>query len=235
MVAVLAIACFLGLLRASSRGWWFVLPIAGLILLGCWVDLRYFGRHVRPMGWPMVALVSVPCLGILGLGLSPGFYYMGDVAIVLLLWIMIAAACGTRAFLVLLGLGLRSAPTTQPTGRGYETPFLLIPLITTVLIVLEVPLRLGFLTARPRLEPIARGARAAGMLRLRGDVRCGPYTISMTASARRNCHVPGRVYFILADDQESGFVYSPGGIEDLCYNSGTKGHVIGDWYWMAED
>jgi hypothetical protein len=161
---------------------------------------------------------------------------MGDALVVLVLWVLIAAACATHPILGLLGeSGSPPSPRTRPTTCGYEAIFLLVPVVTTVLIVLQVPLRVGFLTAWPRLDSIARKAHAEGTLRLRGDVRCGLYTISMMASARRKCHIPGRVYFLLAADQESGFVYSPGGVERLCYNSGTTGHVIGNWYWMAED
>ncbi len=31
------------------------------------------------------------------------------------------------------------------------------------------------------------------------------------------------------------FAYSESGIDDLCYNSGSKGHLLGNWYWMKED
>ena len=41
--------------------------------------------------------------------------------------------------------------------------------------------------------------------------------------------------FVLADDVESGFIYSPNGIGDLRYNAGSAGHLMGNWYWMAED
>lgn len=40
---------------------------------------------------------------------------------------------------------------------------------------------------------------------------------------------------MLADDSEAGFIYSPGGIADLCYNSGNSGHLMGPWYWMKAD
>ncbi|MEX0712907.1 MAG: hypothetical protein WD278_11195, partial [Pirellulales bacterium] len=69
-------------------------------------------------------------------------------------------------------------------------------------------------------------------LGLDADQRCGLYTISAAASRKQ---VPERLVFVLADDAESGFIYSPNGIEGFRYNSGNTGHLFGNWYWMKED
>jgi hypothetical protein len=53
--------------------------------------------------------------------------------------------------------------------------------------------------------------------------------------ARRRCHHRDRIYFSLANDSEAAFIYSPNGIDDLCYNAGSTCHLCGNWYWMAED
>lgn len=33
----------------------------------------------------------------------------------------------------------------------------------------------------------------------------------------------------------AAFVHAPGGIDDLCYNTGSAGHLIGSWYWKVDD
>ena len=61
---------------------------------------------------------------------------------------------------------------------------------------------------------------------------CGIYPIR---KAHRRCHRQDRIYFQFRNDGESAIIHSESGIDDLCYNSGAKGHLIGNWYWMKED
>ena len=43
------------------------------------------------------------------------------------------------------------------------------------------------------------------------------------------------VFFQFLHDGEAAIIYSESGIDELCYNSGSKGHLFGNWYWMKED
>ncbi len=70
------------------------------------------------------------------------------------------------------------------------------------------------------------------------DVRFGLYEFSAKATNIR--HQSGvdsgnQMVFILSEDIESAFIYSPEGIDNLVYNSGSKGALFNDWYWMKQD
>jgi hypothetical protein len=153
-------------------------------------------------------------------------YYMVGVVLVIFLWFGVAAAYLIRSVFVcgLTGSDRLALPRTSWLRKQM---CILVPFTVTLLVACRIPLHMGFLTAWPGLTVLVE----KGVLD--ADQRCGLYTIS--AAQRRKCHVPGRIIFILADDAESGFIYSPNGIEDLCYNSGNKGHLFGNWYWMTED
>ena len=112
--------------------------------------------------------------------------------------------------------------------------------LTGVLIGFRVSLRLAFLAAEPALSEIVEREGVAGFDGLDADVRAGVYTISGDWTTERllwwdEGEERDMVVFILADPWESGFIYSETGIDDLRYNSGNKGWLFGDWYWMTED
>ena len=106
------------------------------------------------------------------------------------------------------------------------------------MVVFEAPLRVWFLTARPGLTRLVNEDALEESPKLTEDTRVGLYVVSAEVTNRQRA---GRwddsrlLVFILADDHESGFIYGPGGIDDLRYNTGSKGHLFGDWYWMKED
>ena len=83
---------------------------------------------------------------------------------------------------------------------------------------------------RPHLFQPITGVRPRPLSR----ASAGVYSFFQLAQ-RRCSHDPERIYFRLSNDKEAGFVYSESGIDNLCYNSGSKGHLSGNWYWMAED
>src|SRR5262249_33648527 len=131
----------------------------------------------------------------------------------------------------------KTPPPSRVSRRRRDALFFLIPLATTLLIGFKVPLKIGFLTALPGMTRLVDSTPGDRVPRLSADQRCGIYSISASASARfggrpRN---EGRIIFILADDHEAGFIYSLNGIDDLNYNSGSAGHLFGNWYWMKED
>lgn len=230
---ILAVCAALAVLREASPEWLILCPLIAFVVMMCRALSLGLGMRVQRLT-PMLTAVSIPSLWLLWLGLDPSFYYMTDVAFLVPYWGGVA---------LLYALGVVSIPTivrrqckAQP--RWWPQPdrlFFLLPVIVTLLIVTHVPLRLGFLTAWPRLAVLGQAGRPDGALGEHDlqDEECGLYTISLAWT--RGCHIPGRIVFVLADDLESGFIYSPNGIEDLCYNSGNSGHLIGNWYWMKED
>lgn len=156
----------------------------------------------------------------------PGFYYLKIIFFLGALW---ASLCGLVAVrLVLAGLTGREVPSTGWRG------VLLLPAIATALVAFKAPLHLGFAFARPTFDHVIEHDLQPGESFPISRASAGVY--SFFQEARRRCrHDPDRIYFRLSNDKEAGFVYSTSGIDDLCYNSGSKGHLSGNWYWMAED
>lgn len=153
----------------------------------------------------------------------PEFYYMLWLFLVMLLWMAPIIVAGVHVGLQTIWQRTRGRRVHAELGGG---GFLLAWLVfaTTVLLG-KLPLRLHFALAESTLEEIRADppehmTSAAGFLIDRvSEGRCD--------SRRTLLHI--------ANDSESYFVYSPHGIDDLCYNSGSKGALGGNWYWMTED
>ena len=187
-----------------------------------------------PIAWPTFGLVGIASLHLLFLGIHPSLYYMADIFHLFLLWGCVGLICSFRYGI--REIGARAYRQPQSKHHWHREALLAAILVsTTILIGFKIPLRLGFLTALSGLtqlqEKIERGEE------IFTDQRCGYYLISATesASANRRNMISGGTVFILADDHESGFIYSQKGIEHLGYNAGCAGHLMGNWYWMKED
>lgn len=176
---------------------------------------------------------------LLWLGCQPRFYYLTGFFLVLLAW-------GGMLFVLVLRMAVQSYLARQhqvsaPKRTGIVLRyacFVGILVAATVLLYFAVPMRVGFLTAMPTLSRLVDRDNPALSQEPDEDVRAGLYVLSARATkARRERGVDTdkRVVFILANDHEAGFIYSPTGIDDLAYNAGSKGHLFGDWYWMKED
>ncbi|MGI9242170.1 MAG: hypothetical protein ACR2RV_15330 [Verrucomicrobiales bacterium] len=131
----------------------------------------------------------------------------------------------------------------SPSSASYLGFITGMLVVTTSLVLLKVPLRASFLFAKPgfeqALEDYHDDLEQVGIV----HHNFGLYEIS---KAYRGCvHGNGgcsnsvehkdRVFFRFRNDSESAFIYSENGIKNLCYNSGSKGHLVGNWYWMKED
>jgi len=172
------------------------------------------------------------CSGVvLYLALFPAFYYMAWIFCVVMLWAVVAFAylCQALALRVIACCKRVTLPSAAPSGLGFIIGMLVL---VSLLAGFKVPLHVSFLLARPGLEEalashhddldqIGRVSHNFGIYRIR--------------KADRRCHKKDRVYFEFLDDAESAIIYSESGIDDLCYNSGSKGHLFGNWYWMKED
>jgi hypothetical protein len=41
--------------------------------------------------------------------------------------------------------------------------------------------------------------------------------------------------FRFESDGKQAAIHAPDGISNLNYNTGTAGHLMGDWHWFCED
>lgn len=172
------------------------------------------------------------CSGVvLYLALFPGFYYLTWFFFGIMLWAMVAAGC------LFQGMALQAIarwkrvtlPSSPANGQGFIVGMLVL---VSLLVAFKVPLHASFLLARQGLEEaleqhhddLSQVAYASH-----------DYGVYRFGKADRRCHHKDRVFFQFLDDGEAAIIYSESGIDDLCYNSGSKGHLFGNWYWMKED
>ena len=164
---------------------------------------------------------------ILWLSLHPAFYY--------LVWVPIL----TLAFLL---AGLAWCLPMALTGKVRKPLKFTILTLHAIIVVsfFHLPLKVAFLTIRPQLAS-AIPATPSEFVGLQKDISSVLFKISAEStnlrfeSNRSNNWNTNRLLFILADDHEAAFIYSPSGLKGLVYNSGSCGHLYGPWYWMKED
>ncbi len=183
----------------------------------------------RPFDGFTLTMVALGSGALLWNALFPGFYYMAWVFFVLMLWAGLALLLFIR--LLIAGIGTRSAG--RPVVWSGWKSVVAIPIVLSVVILLKLPLYAGFALAEADLDLAVRQDQRPGDEFPLARYRYGIYGIRQ--EAHRRCHHKDRIYFALANDSEAAFVYSESGIDDLCYNSGSKGYLFGNWYWMAED
>ncbi|MHC4296696.1 MAG: hypothetical protein ACYS7Y_05290 [Planctomycetota bacterium] len=189
--------------------------------------------------WRLFAASGLAVLGLLWLGLHPSFYYMDGLFFVPLAWgimlVVLILRIGIQSFLV----RRHQASAQKRIGAVLRYAYLVIIfVVATILLIFAVPMKIGFLTAKPALSRLVNEDNLALSPKLVEDVRAGPYVVSAKAtnSYRKNrSDLNKRVILILANDHEAAFIYSPTGIDDLWYNEGNRGHLAGNWYWMKED
>ena len=176
-----------------------------------------------------LALVSGLSAVVLWRAMLPSFYYMRFIFFLTMLWGSISLALSIRVVIALVGTFLTKRAALWTGWRSV----VLLPAVVTLLVAFKAPMHLGFAFARPALDQVIKmDFEPSGSFSI-SKASVGPYSIYQQAN--RDCHDKSRIYFTLSNDVEAGFVYSTTGIDDLCYNSGSKGHLSGNWYWMAED
>jgi hypothetical protein len=183
----------------------------------------------RPFdNWTLVP-VSLLCGIVLWHSLFPGFYYLAILFVLLWLWMFVAGLVAIRVTIATF-VARRKGTPIDATGW---LPVLGVPLLLTVAAIFKLPLHASFALARADFEHvIAHEVQPTESFPLLKH-HYGLYPIRQTA--RRRCHDPERIYFQFSNDGEAAIVYSPTGIDDLCFNSGSKGHLVDNWYWMKAD
>ncbi|MDG2149497.1 MAG: hypothetical protein P8N09_08235 [Planctomycetota bacterium] len=180
----------------------------------------------------MAIAISAACCGIaLYMALFPAFYYMQWFAVGALAVTTVLSSLGCY-FLLLMYWGRRKSEAAQPV-QFHGLRFMLSMLaVAVLLVVFKVPLHASFMLAQPGFEnALAENQDDLSQV----GVRSYDYGLYQVKSATRDCHHKDRIYFRFRDDSESAIIYSESGLDDLCYNSGNKGHLSGNWYWMKED
>jgi len=226
VLLVTLIGAYLAIMRALEPEWRLVLAVAGVTLAISLACLVASGKTARSVRWCMLIAVSVASAWLLWLGFHPAMYYMAGFFLVIMLWGGVLMGS-----LIISITSLASSGSVAPGIKTREErAFLIIPLVTTLLLAFQIPLRLGAATAIPTLASKISEKDSGRSVE---EQRCGLYTVRLPG--RRRGRTPEQVYFVLADDLESACVYSPSGIDDISYNSGSKGRLFGDWYWIKED
>ena len=105
----------------------------------------------------------------------------------------------------------------------------------------QIPMKLSFISAKPTLDAYIQQHGELSIFKGDEIISAGLYDFSIPYSVTRNnydskrsCNL-GKTLLFFENDTEAAFIYSTNGIHDLCYNSGSKGHLLEKWYWMAED
>jgi hypothetical protein len=174
---------------------------------------------------------------ILYFATHPSFYYMtwvvclqAQILLAVLSYIVFLIVCFTSNRL--------PRAQFQRLHRQWQFSFIGLILIGFAVAV-QLPLRIAFLISKPALEQAISipGVFTNGIPNdIRGLHRISAEKTNERLKWNREADVnSGKLLFVLADDSESAFIYSPNGIDDLAYNSGDCGHLIGNWYWMKED
>lgn len=170
------------------------------------------------------ALVAAGAIGGLTLwyGCYPALYYMGWFFLVILLWTIPIIVAGAHVGAQVVWQRLRGRRLrAEMKGVGFLLAWVAF---TTTAVLLKAPLRIHFAMAQGTLE----------------EMRADPPDYTQSAAgfqisgiSEGRCDTSRRLFRIRNDD--SYFVYSPHGVEGLCYNTGSHGALGGGWYWMVED
>lgn len=217
------IGVYLAIFRVLTPEWRFLMGVATFGLGASLASMYVTRPWSRIPGWCMLFAVSLVSAWYLWRGLYPDMYYMEGWALTIVLWGGVLAGC-----LSMMAASLAASDRKPRSLSRCELAFVIIPFATTLLLAFQIPLRIGAAIAVPTLAQTASEPDlGAGR-----ELPCGLYTFRLPAN-RGTAEKP--VFYRLSRDGESAFVYSPLGIDKIVYNSGSKGRLFGDWYWIKED
>ena len=177
--------------------------------------------------------VTLLLLLLIWWSLFPWFYYLLNIISIFIYSLILLF------FILLLGV-----LTKHDSDRSIRKLWIFLvgaSVIFTVSTLYQIPMKLSFFFAKPTLDAFIQKHRDLSIFKGNEIISAGLYDFSIPYSVKRNnydtersCN-SGKTLLFFANDNEGAFVYSTNGIHDLCYNSGSKGHLLENWYWMAED
>ena len=176
------------------------------------------------------SLIALILFGLFIWSTRPAFYYMEFIVMIFFAPILLG---GLVSFWpIYLGLRKRQLCFGKCVPLFISLSAILLTLIVSL--PFQGPLKLMFLTARPALDATVPELRENWEQNSPEMVRAGIYSFrSPQINGERS---PTEILvFRFKSDGEQAFIHSPDGIDNLRYNSGNKGHLVGDWHWMCED
>lgn len=187
---------------------------------------------LAPIGWPTYACALAPFAWVFWIATSPQLYYMfGEYFLCVPALLAVGLVYAVR-FLARWhaahSAGLPQAAFWVDRRRWRGVWYLAG--VAVLIVVLKVPMRVGFLLSRPALERIAKTARANPAAAI--PSRAGIYEV---LSADDYGPESGHSVLICTSDEGGGFRYSPEGPTYFGYNPGDEGHLSGPWYWYSSD
>ena len=191
-----------------------------------WLDRKL----LAPIGPVTFATVAIPCTVMLYLSLSSDIYYMG------VHLVMLTFTCGAVAAVVAVRLALREIipPVTVPRPRDRRRVLAVVAAtaITCLLVVGQVPLRVAFLFARPRLDRLVADVRAGRVTEPVPPRRAGPFVVESSS----NYGGDDTLFFHYAIlGQSGGLAHCPTNGPRGYYNTGTDGPLGWNWHWWTDD
>ena len=225
-ILVAVIGAILALFRVLQPEWRIVTGVAIVVIFISLVSLISTQRRPsRRLSKFFLIVVALASAWFLWLGIYPAMYYMLGLFLMLVIWFGVLMACLTLSITSFASPA--SSGTRVPTR--VEIALLVVPFVTTLLLALQIPMRIAAINVVPTLANRVSSNQAAAA----AELQCGLY--SFKVPGKRRAASPDVLYFQLAKDSESAFVYSPSGIDDIHYNAGNMGRLFGDWYWICED
>lgn len=189
----------------------------------------------KPLSWSFAPLLAISAW-MLYEAMRPWFYYM--VWFVILLFYIVLLVPYTTIRVLRIGRVWQLWRKKYPKAWIREFIFISIVLLSIIAVVEQWTMRTAFLVSKPKLTNQLEKLRNDFEASISNDFQAGPFKVSASLSNLWNSRpdIRGDYFvFILADEPESGFIYSSIGIDNLVYNKGDAGHLWGDWYWMTQD
>lgn len=160
----------------------------------------------------LMAVSLVSCV-LLGYAAFPALYYMQ--------WVLVVPSFA----LVCLGIGLARGLTGGKVLDLWSVAAGFLVVVTLGAVALKLPMRIGVLLAIPELNRVVAGEPLE---------RAGPYFLA--GAGPDYCGSPEVVVVLLDGPGDlPGLVHAPFGFDGSCFNLGSAGHLVGDWYFKVED
>jgi hypothetical protein len=179
---------------------------------------------LRPIGVPTFAIVIILCGMMLWVALDPSIYYM------MIHWFLLLLLWEIGGGIVFVRLSLRTVvrvPHARDTSR--VRAIVIVLLITSALVMLQIPLYAEFFLARAGLNQWVREIDNGSTPAPPSSRRIGPFTVALSTYGDEHTF-----FFSIGDG--GGFAYHPGNDElSGYYNSGADGQLFGKWYWWTDD